>query len=209
MRTNPSYALDDINSIKSLVRAHPFVTIVSDTSAGLVASHYPVLVDDSSDGIVLLGHVGRPDDEVHELGKHEVLVIVQGDHGYISSSWYDRGVPSVPTWNFTVAHLSGLPDILDPAENRRTLARLVDFFEDRLPHPRPMAGIMADAEYAARISSGTVGFRLAVTRFVAKRKLSQDKPTETVAGVISVLEASGPFANPNLAEQMQAELRRR
>jgi transcriptional regulator len=204
VRTNASFALDDIAHIRTLIRANPFVTIVSNTSRGLVASHYPVLVDDAPDRLTLLGHVGRPDEDVHELGRHEVLVIVQGRHGYISPDWYgDRSTPNVPTWNFTVAHLSGRPEILSADENYRTLGRLVDFFEDRLPHPRPMEGSPVDAEYAQRISSGTVGFRLPITRLVAKRKLSQNKPAELVEGVVAGLTDPGPYANPQLAQEMR------
>lgn len=209
MRTNADYALDDVAAVAALVRAHPFVTLVSPAVNGLVASHYPVLVDEDASGLVLLGHVGRPDEEVHELGDHEVLVVVQGEHGYVSSGWYDRTVPSVPTWDFTAAHLSGTPELMDADENRRTLARLVDFFERELPQPRAMAGTAHDAAYAERISAGTVGFRLPVRRFVAKRKLSQDKSTETVERVIAGLDAPGPYANPALADELRADLRSR
>ncbi len=64
---------------------------------------------------------------LHGLGESEVLVIVQGPHGYISPSWYAE--PAVPTWNFVSAHLSGVPEILTTEENLRVLERLVDHFE--------------------------------------------------------------------------------
>jgi transcriptional regulator len=59
MRQNPSFALADRDEIKRLIREHPWATLVSDTSAGLVASHYPVLLDESRDEITLLTHVAR------------------------------------------------------------------------------------------------------------------------------------------------------
>ena len=97
MRQNPSFTLASAEGVKRLVREHPWMTIVSSTdAAGLVASHYPVLLDETADGIVLLTHVGRPDEVVHELGRHEVMVVVQGPHGYISPGWYDAN-PAVPT----------------------------------------------------------------------------------------------------------------
>ncbi len=207
MRHNPDYQLTDRAAIRRLVIEHPFVTLVSCTSRGPVASHYPVLVEDGGDeDLVLLGHVGRPDEELHELGRHEVLVIVQGPHGYVSPSWYpDRTVPAVPTWNFTVAHLYGTPEILTPEENYRILGLLVDRFEQHVPHPRPMEGSEVDAGYARRIHHGTVGFRIPVTRLQAKAKLSQDKPAETVDGVIAALQSGGAYANAGLAEAMRAE----
>lgn len=205
MRTNPSFALDQVDEVRRLIRENPWVSLVSHTDAGeLVASHYPVILDpEAADGeIVLLSHVGRPDEQLHELGAHELLMIVQGPHGYISPGWYDAR-PAVPTWNFVTAHLHGTPEILSDAENLRVLAALVDHFEDRLPEPRRMNGTVENAEYAARIVAGTVGFRLRVTRFTAKNKMSQNKPAETVQRILAELDGDGPYASPSLAAQMR------
>ena len=203
MRQNPSFVLGEIAEIKRLVRENPWVTMVSHTSGGdLVASHYPVILDESSDELVLLSHVGRPDEQLHELGQHELLLIVQGPHGYISPGWYDAK-PAVPTWNFIVAHLYGAPELLSDAENLAVLEKLVDHFEDRLPEPRRMNGTLEDAEYAARIVTGTVGFRLTVTRLVAKNKMSQNRPAETVERILTELEGAGPYASPALAAEMR------
>ena len=165
MRQNPSFVLGDLPELRRLIERNPWVTLVSDTADGLVASHYAVVLDPDRDDLTILGHVGRPDEAIHELGEHELLVIVQGPHGYISPGWYDAR-PAVPTWNFVVAHLSGVPEILSDEENFRVLGQLVEHFESRMPEPRLMEGTPANAEYAARISSGTVGFRLTPTKVV-------------------------------------------
>ena len=173
MRQNPSFTLASEDGVKHLIREHPWMTIVSMTdAAGLVASHYPVLLDETADGIVLLTHVGQPDDIVHELGRHEVLVIVQGPHGYISPGWYDAN-PAVPTWNFVTAHLHGTPELLDADENLRVLEALVDHFEDAMPEPRRMRGTTANSEYADRIATGTVGLRIPISPI---RREEQDEP---------------------------------
>ena len=196
MRQNPSFTLASDEGVKRLVREHPWATIVSSTdAAGLVASHYPVLLDETAEGITLLTHVGRPDEVVHELGRHEVLVIVQGPHGYISPGWYDAN-PAVPTWNFVTAHLYA-------AENLRVLEALVDHFEDAMPEPRRMRGTAENGAYADRIAAGTVGLRIPITRFVAKNKMSQNKPAETVDRIIAELEGDGPYASPALAVEMR------
>jgi transcriptional regulator len=52
MRQNPSFVLGETAEIKRLVRENPWVTMVSHTSDGdLVASHYPVILDESSDDL--------------------------------------------------------------------------------------------------------------------------------------------------------------
>ena len=203
MRQNPSFVLGEITEIKRLIRENPWATMISHTAHGdTVASHYPVILDETSDEIVLLSHVGRPDEQLHELGEHELLVIIQGPHGYISPGWYDAK-PAVPTWNFVTAHLYGTPEVLSNDENLAVLDALVDHFEDRMPEPRRMNGTLENAEYAARIVSGTVGFRMRVDRYVAKSKMSQNKPVETVDHIIGELEGNGPYASPALAAEMR------
>ncbi|MFF7292438.1 FMN-binding negative transcriptional regulator [Microbacterium sp. NPDC008134] len=202
MRQNPSFALADQAEIRRVIAANPWATITSDSPEGLVASHYAVLLDDAREDLTIVGHVGRPDDLIHGLGEREILVAFQGPHGYISPGWYGD-VAAVPTWNYTVVHLAGIPEILSPEENLAVLDRLVDHFEGQLPDPRRMWERPNDAPFIERLAAGTVGFRLTPTRVVAKRKLSQNKPVETIEQVIRELNGDGPFAQPALAAEMR------
>ncbi|HET9119373.1 MAG TPA: FMN-binding negative transcriptional regulator [Solirubrobacterales bacterium] len=202
MRQNPYYELTEPEVIRRLIRENPWATLVSSPSTGLVASHYPIMLEDDREEISIVTHVGRPDEKVHELGSHELLVIVQGPHGYISSSWYGDHI-EVPTWNFIVAHLSGVPEILEPKENFEILTRLVDRFERHVASPRPLDATPEVAADARRDSRGTIGLRLVPTRIVAKRKMSQNKSPEIVETVLRELEGDGPYASPMLAREMR------
>ena len=195
MRHTPRYLMTDEDEVKRLVRAHPWATFVSATGAGLVASHYPVLLDEDEPGLVLLSHFGRPDDELHELGRSEVLVVVQGPHDYVSPSWYAPG-DLVPTCNHVTAHLYGTPEVLGEEENYAVLCRLTDHFERDRPGGR---SLLEDEAATRRAARGTTGLRLRVTRFDARAKLSQNKPAEVRAEVVAQLERS----NPALAEEMR------
>lgn len=206
MRQNPSFAMTDVGEIRRLIDQNPWVTIVSSTDAGLVASHYAVLLDPDRDDLTIVGHVGKPDDLIHGLGESELLVVVQGPHGYISPGCYGD-TPSVPTWNFISAHLSGIPEILTPEENLQVLERLVARFESGMPQPRLMWAPPNDADFVRRLEKGTVGFRLTPTRVVGKRKLSQNKSDEIVEMVIAALDAEpGSYADPRLAGEMRRDL---
>ncbi len=202
MRQNPSFTLADVAEIRRVVDADPWATIVSNGPDGLVSSHYVVLLDPDREDLTVVGHVGRPDDLIHSLGETELLVVFQGPHGYISPGWYGD-VPSVPTWNYTAVHLAGVPEILSDEENLAVLDRLVDRFEGRMPEPRQMWERPNDPSFIRRLAAGTVGFRLTPTRVVAKRKLSQNRPPETVQAIIAELEADGPYAQPALADEMR------
>jgi transcriptional regulator len=201
MKQNPSFAMTDVAEIRRLIERNPWVTLVSQTDDGLVASHYAVLLDDTRDDLTIVGHVGKPDDLIHGLGEKELLVVVQGPHGYISPGWYDDA-PAVPTWNFVSAHLSGVPELLSTEENLAVLDKLVDHFEAGMPHPRRLWERPNDEVFVQRLEKGTVGFRLTPTRVVAKRKLSQNRPVETVDHIVDMLRADGPHPNPALADEM-------
>lgn len=200
MRPNPLFASEDPELVRALVREHPWATLVTSTVSGLVASHYPVMLDEDAPGLTLLTHLGRPDDDVLEIGSGEVLVIVQGNHGYVSPGWYRPEERLVPTWNFTVAHLHGTPQVLDEAENFAVLTRLVEHFERQLDQPHRLSP--ADAP----IAKGTVGLRIPIDRFEMKRKLGQNKSAETRRQVIAALREEGPYREPLLADEMEREL---
>lgn len=202
MRKNPHYLLDNLDEIRRMIDENPWATLVSQTSQGLIASHYPILVDRDREELSIVTHLGRPDDRIHELPDHELLVIVQGPHGYISSSWYGEFV-EVPTWNFLAAHLTGTPEILSDEENAAVLHRLVEHFENRVEKPRLLDGTPEDADNARKDMRGTVGLRLTPTRIVAKRKMSQGHTPEIIDAVIEHLQGDGPYASPTLAREMR------
>lgn len=198
MRRTPHYVMTDPEEVKRMIRANPWATFVSPTDHGLVASHYPVLLDeDASTGedIVVVSHFGRPDEVDHELGQHEVLVIVQGPHDYISASWYEPG-DLVATWNHVTAHLYGTPVILDEEENYRILSELTDHFEQHYPGGRSLA---EDEAGTRRIAKGAVGLRMKVVRYDARAKLSQNKSADVRENITDHLAER----NQSLAEEMR------
>ncbi len=203
MRQNPSFAMTDAGELRRVIDENPWVTLVSATDDGLVASHYAVLLDHEREDLTIVGHVGRPDDIVHGLGERELLVIVQGPHGYVSPAWYGD-VAAVPTWNFVSVHLAGVPEILAPEENLRVLERLVDRFESGLAEPRGMWAPPNDEEFVRRLERGTVGFRLTPTRVTAKRKLSQNRSDDVVDTIIDRVESGEtPYADARLGAEMR------
>jgi len=195
MRRTPHYLMTDPEEVRRLIRNNPWATFVSPAGSGLVASHYPVLLDDDREGMTIVSHFGRPDELLHELGRHEILVIIQGPHDYISPSWYAPG-DLVPTWNHVTAHLYGTPEILSDEENYAMLSRLTDHFEQHYPGGRSLA---EDEPGTRRAAKGAVGLRLRVERFDARAKLSQNKP----AAVIDNIAARLAGHNPALAREMR------
>jgi transcriptional regulator len=201
VRQNPHHFAGDPEVVRTMIRENPWSILVSCHRDQLVASHYPVLLDEDCDGLAVFTHVGRPDEQLHGFGEHEIMLIVQGVHGYISPSWYAPGATRAPTWNFATAHCYGIPEILDDQTNLRTLARLVQHFERHVEDP-----MLLDPGWAAPVAKGTVGIRLPITRFDCKVKMSQDKDADTQRRVIAALRAPGAYHNPRLAEEMDHAL---
>jgi transcriptional regulator len=194
------FAIDDPAELRRLIHDHPWVTLASDRDAASpVVSHLPVVVDPDTEGVALLGHLARADAVEHELGRRDIVVIVQGPHGYISPSWYDAG-PYVSTWNFVVLHLHGRPEILDADATYDVLDRTVDRFEAERPEPWRLDSV---PEYAASLVPHVVGFRLVPDRVVGKAKLSQDKPAEVYDRVVAALEVDPVHGNAEVAGAMR------
>jgi transcriptional regulator len=201
MRHNPHHANDDPEVVRRLIRENPWGILVSRNGAELVASHYPILLDEQADDLAVFTHVGRPDETIHGFGNQEILLIVQGRHGYISPSWYAPGATRAPTWNFSAAHCYGVPKLLEEEETLAVLARLVAHFERHVEDP-----MLLNLEWGRPVAKGTVGIRLPITRFVCKVKMSQDKDPVTQRQVMAALRAPGHYQNPELADDMARAL---
>jgi transcriptional regulator len=187
-----SFYLRDVETARSIARAHPFATIVT---ADLRATHMPCLVDEAADGLVLLGHVASPD-PVSEALDQPVLLIFHGPHGYVSASWY--GSDTIPTWNHVTLHVRGVPELLDDA--MAVLEATVDRFEAAVERPWSLQRMGATAR---EMADQVVAFRLRAESWHAEAKLSQDKPEDERGRVLAGLEAPGPYENAPLARAMR------
>lgn len=99
------------NEIWDFVQNNSFGTIVSTINEKPIATHLPLQLVKEADTYYLTGHMayGNPQWRTFE-NCDEVLVIFQGPHAYISSSWYEE--ENVPTWNYQAIHLYGKAQIL-------------------------------------------------------------------------------------------------
>ena len=104
-----SFAISDEKILESFIERYDFATMTSSSSAGLVASHIPIMLRRSAGKAVLVGHVARANSHWRQFdGSAESLAIFQGPHAYVSPSWYATG-PAVPTWNYSAVHVYGKP----------------------------------------------------------------------------------------------------
>jgi transcriptional regulator len=199
----PPFASPGDDATAALIAANGFAVLVASGADGVpVAAHLP-LQHDAARG-VLIGHLAGPNPLSDVLAKcaaakREVLAIFQGPHGYISPSWYAAKRNTVPTWNYAVAHVYGVPAL---TTDKAALRPLVD----RLARQYERHGWTLDAQdelYVDRMLGGIVGFEIAITRLEGKFKMSQNRDAADRAGVVAGLEASGRPDDAALARAMR------
>ena len=192
--------------LHNMMRANSFATLVSADASGVpVATHLPVMLDDSRGEFgTLIAHVARANPQWQAFdGSREALVIFTGAHGYVSPSWYstDR---AVPTWNYLAVHAYGRPKLIEEgAAVLRMLGELVAKYESGREIPWRLDS--APAEYIAAMARAIVAFEIPIDRIEGKVKLSQNRP-EDAWNVIAALMAQGDAGPVALAEAMR-ELR--
>jgi transcriptional regulator len=108
----------------------------------------------------------------------------------VSPDWY--GTPDqVPTWNYRMVEIEGVPRRLDDMELRDLLDRLSETQEERLtPKPVWTSAKMDPAKLDA-MARAIVGFAIEAPRFGGVLKMGQNKNDAEAAGAIGALRALG------------------
>ena len=101
------FEVSTIEEIWGFIQENSFGTIVTTVQGKPVATHLPLQVMKEGDTYYITGHMAyaNPQWKTFEDEHENVLVIFQGPHAYISSSWYTH--ENVPTWNYQAVHLYG------------------------------------------------------------------------------------------------------
>jgi len=175
----------------ALLVSEPFATLVTLGSAGLFASHIPMVLEhgDSEFG-TLKGHISRANTQWRDLvATVDALAIFAGHHHYISPNWYPETKEhgqEVPTWNYVVVHAYGpLKVIQDEDWLRKHVERLTDIHEAASPAPWKVSD--APTDFIQSLLHGIVGLELPIQRLEGKWKVSQNRTDRERKGVIEGL----------------------
>jgi transcriptional regulator len=198
---------DRLDVQHALIRAHSFGALVSIGTDGLIANHYPFVIDAEAGPLgTLRAHMSRANTQWKSLNScGEVLAIFQGAEGYITPSWYEtkrETGKAVPTWNYALVHVYGRPRVI---EDRGWLARHVSELTDlhEAERDEPWAVSDAPAEFIVGMLKGIVGVEIEITRIEGKWKLSQNRPLADREGVVEGLTAQGDERSLTLAGLVQ------
>lgn len=199
----PQFEEVSADAISGVIEEAPLACVVANTRSGLVANHLPLLKHPQGD---LIGHAALAND-MHRLitDGQEVLAVFRRDDAYVSPNFYPSKQEHhrhVPTWNYEVVHAYGTITFQHDAHAKRAAVGLLTRYHERRVNGAE-AWRMADApaEYMTTMLDGIVAFRIAVTRVLAKSKLSQNREARDYFGTVEGLRASG---HADMAERMIA-----
>ncbi|MCA4157705.1 FMN-binding negative transcriptional regulator [Priestia megaterium] len=190
-----------VEEIEDFIQHNSFGTIVTTKNGKPIATHIPLILEkDEKDDYYITGHVayGNPQWRTFEESE-QVLVMYQGPHAYISSSWYKD--ENVPTWNYQAVHVYGKVEILNQDELKKSLTDLLYKYESHRKDPilwDKLSPTLLEAEL-----KGIVGFRVKVQDIQAAYKLSQNRNEDDYNNIIHNLYEEKGVDSHQLADVMK------
>tara|TARA_R100000935_G_C2764434_1_gene135005 strand:+ start:59 stop:676 length:618 start_codon:yes stop_codon:yes gene_type:complete len=121
------YKKQDPDYLFKFIKNHPFATFIL-KGERLLATHIPVLVEGNSKDFRLYSHIANHNEQLQYLKNDvEALLIFQGAHGYVSSSWYKE--KDISTWDYSAVHVNVKLKLQSREELETSLENLVHRFE--------------------------------------------------------------------------------
>ena len=160
-----------------LMRQHPFASLISVDEEGFpFVSHIPLHLEVRDAGLVLWGHVAKPNPHWrYLLERPQALVTFLGPHAYLSPRVYPD-LTRVPTWNYLAVHCKVSARLVeDPVEKDTLLKKLIGEHEPAYAAQWRSLG----EDYQRKMLAGIVAFELTVSEVQCKLKLNQHRPEAT------------------------------
>ncbi|WP_035510875.1 FMN-binding negative transcriptional regulator [Halobacillus karajensis] len=193
------FKVTDIGEIRDFIQRNSFGTIVTAKEEKPIATHLPLELHKQGDEYYLTGHMARANPQWKTFEDHRVLVMHQGPHAYISSSWYKS--ENVPTWNYQAVHIYGTATLMSEQELQEDLKLLLKKYEQ---HRKKAALWEKFSPQTKKQIKGIVGLKVKVEEIQAAYKLSQNRNEEDYDHIIDHLNKEGDSQSLRLAEAMKA-----
>ena len=178
------FEVTDEEEIFAFIAENSFGQLISTVGGRLFSTHMPFLL--SEDKSRVFAHLAAQNPQHAELDGQEVLISLQGEHAYISPSWYET--PGVPTWNYQSVHIYGQAGVFTAADKLQWVVEtLTQKYESTLPQPW-------QPDYRSTMLQAIVGVEVTVSEIQCKYKLSQNRPARDRSRVAAALKENGSTA---------------
>ena len=194
------FEVTDMEEIQAFIEKNAFGVIVSTHEGRQTATHLPLELRETGGEYYITGHFAKANPQWKTLtAQKEVLVIYQGPHAYVSSTWYEN--ENVSTWNYQAVHAYGTPEILGEAELKDELKHLMHKYEADKENGAVWENTSNDTKKQIQ---GIVGFRVKVTEVQAAYKLSQNRNEKDYDNIIKKLAGGKDPDAQKIADAMKA-----
>ncbi|MBR7798313.1 FMN-binding negative transcriptional regulator [Agaribacter marinus] len=194
------FKVTDLDEIKEFIEKNSFGTIVTTKQGKPIATHLLLELHKQGDNYFITGHLAYANPQWKTLeGENEnVLVMYQGSHAYISSSWYKS--ENVPTWNYQSIHVYGTASIMNEQELQEDLILLLQKYEQAREKPALWENLSLQTKKQIK---GIVGFKIKIQEVQTAYKLSQNRNKEDYFNIIDKLYKEKDLNSKALAEVMK------
>jgi len=184
MYTPKYFKVTNFEEILEFVQMNSFGTLVTTKKGKPIATHLPLQLVKEEDTYYITGHMayGNPQWRTFDTCE-DVLVMFQGPHAYISSSWYEQ--ENVPTWNYQAVHVYGTATILNEEALKQDLTKLLEKYEKH--RENPVLWDKLSPSLLEKEIKGIVGFKIKVQEILASYKLSQNRNEKDYQNIIDEL----------------------
>ncbi|PAQ15523.1 protease [Bacillaceae bacterium SAOS 7] len=199
------FKVTSIDEIEEFIQKHSFGTLVTAKQGRPIATHLPFGLTKKGDDYYITGHMAYGNPQWRALETCEdVLVIYQGPHAYISSSWYQD--EKVPTWNYQAVHVYGTASILNEQELKQDLTMMLQKYEKHRKNPVLWDNL--SPQLLEKELKGIVGFKIKVQEIQAAYKLSQNRDKEDYYSIVDKLYEEEDLNSRQMAEVMKESVKR-
>lgn len=195
----PYFTEHNKDEVLQFMQAHPFVTLIGHDGTKNVATQIPVLIEEKGDKLFFLAHIMRNTDHYKAIvAQPEVLILFQGPHCYVSSSWYAQKMGA--TWNYQTVHVRGNCSILNDEQTIDLLTKLTAHFEKHQETPL-LVPDLPDGYMEAHVKA-IAGLEIEVTDIYPIFKLSQNRDDASYQNIVSHLNTTTDIDAHKIADEM-------
>lgn len=194
------FKVTDFDEIREFIQKNSFGTIVTTKQDKPIASHLPLELHTQGNDYYITGHIAyaNPQWKTFEDENNNVLVIYQGPHSYISSSWYEQ--ENVPTWNYQAVHVYGIASIMSEQELEEDLKLLLQKYERHRENAVLWENLSPQTKKQIK---GIVGFKIKIQEVQAAYKLSQNRNEQDNNNIIDKLSEEENLNSHQIAKVMK------
>nr|WP_240492471.1 FMN-binding negative transcriptional regulator [Bacillus badius] len=195
------YCMDHDEAVQ-MMKSNPFALLVTVDEHRPLATHIPLEIREEEGKIYATGHLAYGNKQKKTLNHNsDVLLIFQGLHAYISSSWYQ--CKEVPTWNYLAVHAYGAARVITEEELGSTLNTMLTHYESHRENGRTWDTF--DPELLKSEMKGIVGFEIEITSIQAVAKMSQNRNDSDYQSIVEELEKSKEPEKIQIAQWMREQ----